>query len=224
LRSTADLIVNYAKAGFLDDQRQVNVPWQDYTWLPDVMLIPEDKQVTDVNLNASTPIQVAQGSVETDSAGTRQATLFFAQGTHATMVLPGGTTQPLTDLHVRATEYTVGANGPERMPGQLPTTSGYTYAVEYSVDEAVAAGATSVQFDHPVISYTQNLLNFPVGQAVPTGYYNRTTGQWKASQNGVVIQILSVTNGLADLAVDGSGQAAGAAALAALGISDAERQ
>jgi hypothetical protein len=43
------------------------------------------------------------------------------------------------------------------------------------------------------------------------------------SNNGLVIKILSITNGLADLDVDGSGQAASATALSALGITDAER-
>ena len=47
------------------------------------------------------------------------------------------------------------------MPGELPPTSGYTYAVELSVDEAVEAGATEVRFDEPVITYVENFLDFP---------------------------------------------------------------
>ena len=47
------LTVNYAKAGFLPAQRQVEVPWQDYAWLPDVVLIPLDSQVTTIDLTAA---------------------------------------------------------------------------------------------------------------------------------------------------------------------------
>ena len=70
-------------------------------------------------------------------------------------------------MDVRATEYTVGANGPQARPGPLPPTSGYTYAVELSVDQALAAGARSVQFNKPVPVYIENVLDFPVGIDVP---------------------------------------------------------
>ena len=51
-------------------------------------------------------MQVAQGNPVTDNVGTRQATLFFPQGTQAQMVMPNGSVQLLNTLHVRATEYT----------------------------------------------------------------------------------------------------------------------
>ena len=78
-------------------QRQVHVPWQDYAWLPDVALIPLDAQVTRVDLTSGDPIQVAQGSVISDTDGTRRATLLVPQGTQAELVLPGGVTQTLTN-------------------------------------------------------------------------------------------------------------------------------
>src|SRR5574340_299505 len=111
------------------------------------------------------------------------------------MTLPNGTTRPLTTMHVRATEYTVGANGTKAMPAELPPNSGYTYAVELSVDEA--AGARDVSFNRPVYFYVENFLNFSVGSIVPSGYYNRSLGQWIASNNGLVIKILSISNGTA---------------------------
>lgn len=86
----------------------------------------------------------------TDADGTRQITVLFPEGTAATMTLPDGSTQPLDSLTVRATEYTVGESGLEAMPGELPPTSGYTYAVELGVDEAMAAGASRVDFSQPV--------------------------------------------------------------------------
>jgi hypothetical protein len=148
----------------------------------------------------------------------------FGSTPTATMSLADGTTRPLSTLHVRATEYTVGPHGDEAMPAQLPANSAYTYAVELSADEAAAAGATGVRFDHPVSFYLEDFLNFPVGEAVPTGYYDAGRGAWVASDNGRVVKVLSVTGGLADLDIDGSGKAATPAALAALGITDAERQ
>jgi RHS repeat-associated protein len=139
------------------------------------------------------------------------------------MVMPDGSTQPLTTLHVRATEYTIGANGPQAMPAELPPASGYTYAVELSVDEALAAGAKSVSFDKPVINYVEDFIGFPVGSAVPSGYYDRDRGQWIAAENGRVVKLLDVVNGSALLDTDGDGNADDDATLAALGVSVAER-
>ncbi len=216
------LTLTYSKATFLPAQRQVSVPWQDYAVAPDVVLIAYDPQVTTIDLTLPT-LQVARGSVMTDADGTRQATLLFPPGTTATMTLPSGGTQPLTMLQVRATEATVGPTGPQAMPAELPATSGYTYAVAYTVDEAVAAGATTVHFSQPVISYVDNWLTFPVGTVVPSGFYDPARGVWVPSLNGQVVKMLSVSGGLAALDTDGDGTADGAAALAALGITDAER-
>jgi RHS repeat-associated protein len=217
------LTLNYAKLGFLPSQRQVNVPWRDYEIADEVALVPLDERVTTIDLTSvSTPIQVAQGNMVTDEDGTRQATVLFPQGVTATMKLPNGTTQPLTTLNVRATEYTVGESGPAAMPGTLPPASGYTYAVELSVDEAIAAGATEVTFSQPVPFYVQNFLNFPVGMAVPAGYYDRQRGLWIASDNGRVIKVLSESNGSAAIDIDGDGNADTGAALTGLGVTSAE--
>jgi len=216
------LTVDYQKEGYLPAQRQVNVPWQDYVWLPDVVLIPVDAEVTVIDF--SEPIQVAQGSSVTDECGPRQATLLFPEGAQAEMVMPDGSTEPLTNLSVRATEYTVGPNGPRAMPAELPPTSGYTYCVEFSADEALAAGAKDVQFDRPVVNYVENFLSAEVGSIVPVGYYDREKGAWIPSDNGRVIEILSINDGLAELDVDGSGQPADAQALADLSITEDERR
>ena len=218
------LTVQYEKDGYISVQRQVDVPWQDYAWLPDVVMIRYDSKVTTIDLTAGHPMQAARGNPVTDGDGTRQATLIFPEALTALMDLPGGKMQSLTSLSVRATEYTVGPNGPKAMPALLPPTSGYTYAVEYSIDEAVAAGAEDVRFNKPVISYIENFLNFPVGGIVPVGYYYPKEGTWIASKNGRIVMILGINNGLTDLDIDGSGVAASATALASLGITDAERQ
>ncbi|MGH7165275.1 MAG: Ig-like domain-containing protein, partial [Nitrospiraceae bacterium] len=210
--------VNYAKTGFLPAQRQVQVPWQDFTQISDVVLVPLDPQVTTIAMNAST-MQTARGNLVTDTDGTRQATVLIPAASTATMSLPGGGTQPLTTVSVRATEYSVGATGPQAMPALLPPTSAYTYAVEYSVDEALAAGATEVRFNQPVVAYVENFLNFPVGTLVPSGFYDRTKGVWVPSANGRVIKVLTLTGGLADVDTDGDG-----AADAGVGLTTGERQ
>jgi carboxypeptidase family protein len=191
--------VTYRKAGLLSAQRQLTVPWQDYAFLPNVVLIAADPQVTTINLAAPTPIQAAWGSAQSDTDGTRQATLLFRQGTQADMVLPNGSTQPLTTLHVRATEFTVGPTGPQAMPAALPPASAYTYAVGFAVDEAEALGATQVRFSQPVIAYVENFLHAPVGSIVPVGSHDRQAGQWRPMDNGRAIKSVSLTNGLADV-------------------------
>src|SRR5439155_8307781 len=169
-------------------------------------------------------VQVAQGSVASDTSGSRRATVLFKPGTTATMTLSDGSTQPLSTLNVRATEYTVGRNGPAAMPGALPRNSGYTYAVELSVDQAQAVGATDVQFSQPVPTYVDNFLGFPVGMAVPSGYYDLKKAAWVPSANGRVVKMLGVTGGMANLDITGDGVADDSAALAGIGIDRPERE
>ncbi|HQR12188.1 MAG TPA: hypothetical protein PLW68_12765, partial [Casimicrobiaceae bacterium] len=216
------LTVNYQKAGLLSVQRAVTLPWRDFAWLPDVVMIALDTAVTPIDLSLPA-MQTARGNPVTDSDGTRRATILVPPGTTATMVMPNGSTQPLTTISVRATEYTVGSSGPRAMPASLPPSSGYTYAAELSVDEAMAAGAVELKFNQPLPVYVENFLGFPVGGAVPTGYYDRVQGRWIASANGRVIKVLSITGNMADLDIAGAGVAANAAALAALGVSPEER-
>ncbi len=218
------LTVVYQKGGYLSAQRQVETPWQDYAWLEEIRLIPPDAAVTLIDLTATTPMQIARGSVISDADGVRQATLFFPQGVTATMAFSDGTKQPLNVLHVRATEYTVGAGGSESMPARLPSATGYTYAAEFNADEAVAADASEIAFSRPLPLYLENFLDFPVGSPVPVGSYNRDQDKWAASADGQVVKILSITSDMADLDIDGNGHPASAAALAALGITDTERR
>ena len=59
---------------------------------------------------------------------------------------------------------------------------------------------------------------------MPLGSYDQARGVWVPQDNGRVVKILSVANGLGNLDIDGDGLADGGAGLAALGITDAERQ
>ena len=202
------MIINYQKDGYLPAQRQINVPWQDYVSCPDVVLIPLDTASTAVDLTQTGQSHTAQGSVvpaEGAGVGARQVNLYFPPGVQAWLVMPGGSEQPASTLTVRATEYTVGANGPAAMPAELPATSFYTYAVEFTADEAQNAGAKGVRFSQEIFAYLDNFLNFPVGDRIPSGYYDYDKGVWIPEPDGRVIKIVSITGGLAELDTDGDG-------------------
>ena len=217
------LTVSYEKNGYLPAHRQTQVPWHQYVWLPNVVLVPLDTAATTVDLSAVDPIQVARGSVSTDDDGSRQASLFIPQGTEASIVMPDGSSQTLTAMTLRLTEYTLGDSGPEAMPAQLPPTSAYTYCLELSADEALAAGAQSVRFSQPLPFYVENFLGFPTGAVAPVGYYDFDAEAWVPSDNGRVIEILSISDGTAAIDLDGDGAAEDATTLAAFGISSAEQ-
>jgi RHS repeat-associated protein len=216
------LSVQYQATGFLPVQRTLETGYRRYHWLPDVVLTPLDAAVTEIVPGAD-ELQVARASVQEDADGARQATLVFPAGTQATAMLADGSEVALDRMTVRATEYTVGPRGPEAMPGTLPATSGYTYAVELSVDEADALGASTVVFDRPVGFYLENFLGFPVGTPVPLGYYDRAQARWVPAESGVVLAIVDEVDGLAAIDLDGDGAAEDDAALAAAGIPAEER-
>jgi RHS repeat-associated protein len=214
--------VQLAKAGFLPAQRQVHAPWRDSVWVDDVVLIEPDSAATEVDPSLTT-LQVIRGTAVEDQDGRRQATLLYPAGTSAQLVFPNGQTHPLFWLTVRATEYTAGASGRQAMPAPLPPASGYTYCVELSVDEAMGTNGT-VHFSQAVPFYLENFLHFPVGAIVPNGFYDRALAAWVADDNGRVVKIVAVSNGLAELDVTGSGLAANPEDLAALGVTDDERR
>ncbi|WP_114325998.1 RHS repeat-associated core domain-containing protein [Candidatus Colwellia aromaticivorans] len=225
-----DIVVNgggtntlsFSHADYFPVQRKVNTNWQEFSYVDDVVMTKADPIVTTIIANSNI-MQAATGSTMSDVDGQRTAVIVFPANTQATMILPDGTQQALTTLNVRATEYTVGENGPNAMPGTLPSTSGYTYAVELSVDEAIQAGASKVEFNQPLPFYVDNFLNFPVGETVPTGWYDSEMAKWVASDNGLIIQVLSLDeNGNAALDIAGEGQIASSTELLALNISQEE--
>jgi RHS repeat-associated protein len=216
--------VNYEKDGYLPVQRDIGTQWQQWAWLPAIVMIPLDPNVTVIDLTDPAPIQLVIGSSQSDADGTRQAVLMIPAGTTAQMLMPNDSLLPIDTLHIRATEYTVGENGPETMPGELPPASGYTYAVELSADEAIAAGAVEVQFSQSMPFYLDNFIGFPVGSIIPTGSYDKQSGNWVASENGLVVEVTGIDSGLAQLDVDGDGIADSGTTLSDLGIGDAERE
>ncbi len=212
----------YDREGFLPVQRTEFVTPLDYGWFPDVTMTALDSARTIVDLGGGSGPQVATATPTSDASGPRQSIVIFPSGTQATITENGGAPQPATTLALRSTEYTVGPGGPQAMPGPLPPSSGYTYAVELSVDEALGPG-TRVDFNRPVINYVDNFLHFPVGSPVPVGYYDRVAGMWVPAPNGRVIRVIESFGGFAELDTDGDSAPDDASTLAALGIDDEER-
>ena len=143
-----------------------------------------------------------------DADGTRQATVLIPEGTEAQIIQSDGTTRTVSRLNIRATEFTEGDSGPRAMPAELPAVTGYTYAVEVTADEAVEkVDGKDVLFSQPVYFYLENFLDFPTGASVPMGYYDDDHAHWVPSDNGRVVEIVSISGGLADLDTDGDGVA-----------------
>jgi len=218
------LVLDFAKGGYLPAQRAVDVAWQDYTAVADVILIQPDPVLTVVDLTTQ-DIVVARGSSQTDADGARQATAFFEPGTQATLRRADGTTQALTSLAVRATEFTVGEHGDAAMPALLPPSSQYTYAVQVTADAQLAAGpGAKITFNQPVPLYVENFLDFPVGTKVPTGVYDPDSAKWFPRPNGVVVRITGTdAQGRALLDINGDGIADSDSLLLFNGIDPLER-
>ena len=128
-------VLNYTKTGYLPVQRKAHAAWNEYGWTDDVAMTEIDPLVSHIDLSDTSQVfQVAAGSISEDADGQRQAVVLFPAGTTAEMELPDGSRQVLTQADLHITEYTVGEQGPNAMPGPLPSTTGYTYAVEFSVE------------------------------------------------------------------------------------------
>lgn len=218
----APYTVMFERSGYLPVQRTVMARAQRYVPTDDVVLRRQTGPETTINLEGLTEPVVAPGERIRDEDGERQAMLLFRPGTQAILRKPDGTEQFLKQITVQAGEYTNGLNGRAAMPGTMPPDMGYTYAAEFQV-KGVDSRA-SVQFSQPVITYVDNFLGFPVGTLVPSGFYDLKQGAWVASNNGLVIKIVSIVDGVADLDTNGDGLADLPPRLAKLQIDLAERR
>ncbi|EQD49544.1 YD repeat-containing protein, partial [mine drainage metagenome] len=215
------LTLDYEKTGYLEAERAVRTPLQDYAIAPTVALVRPDSRRNPVVFGAGAPLEVAEGSWESDASGRRRATVIFPAGTEATYVAPDGHSELLSRGDVRITEVTVGALGPEAMPAALPATSAYTYAVDLALGPELVGGG-KVEFNQPVDLYVNDFLKFPAGTVVPVGTYRFGRGQWVAGANGIVLKVLGVQGGEAQIALSGQDVAATPAELAQYGFTGAE--
>ena len=187
--------LDFRHPAYIPAQRRLDVPWNDFSILEEIHLVPFDPVATTIEMGSSIPIQVARGTVSSDEDGVRQATALFSAGTEADI---GDTRIPSgSSIDVRLTEFTVGEAGARSMPAALSPTSAYTYAVEASVDEAVAMNESTVTFTKPVVLYVENFLDMPEGEIVPFGSYDTKLGRWVSEENGIVVRIASIEDGKA---------------------------
>ncbi len=220
------LVLRFLKDSFLEVQRRVEVPLQDFAILDTVALVGRSSRLYPVNTESR---QAITGRFETDANGDRQLVLLFAAGTVCSLTTAAGVTTTRTQFNVRLKEYTVGPDGGDAMPADLPPTSAYTYCVEMGVAEAEPSSfdpntlPTSIRFDHPVVTYTREFLGLPVGTALPSGYYDPATARWLPAEDGRVIEFLGTDGPLALLDTNGDGAADSPSQYAAIGIDSLER-
>lgn len=171
------LTLHFEFEDFTPSQRFIEVPWNDIVVIPEVQLVPYDPVESEVFLSGD-PDEV---QVHTSLASEHPVTVAM-KGDN---LLVGETEDGelvLTDTAViSATEY----ENPDQMPGELPSTSEFTYCVDLKVE-----GFKNVEFDEPVVLWTRNFLEFNVGDIVPTGYYDREDGKWKPMEDGIVVRLL----------------------------------
>ena len=214
----------FEKSGFLRVQRRLPAQTRHFSVFPDVVLTEAGPASEPVVLADLTSVEVIGGARETDADGKRQHRIAFRPGTTATAVRADGSEEALDTVTLRMTEFTVGDLGPAAMPGELPATSSYTYAIDISTVEGSELGAETVTFDPPLASYVENFLAFPAGTIVPNGYFDRERHTWEAGESGIVLDIVGVSGGLAEIDVTGDGVADSESALGTFGIDDTERR
>jgi len=220
------LNLTFQRFGYLPAQRTLQIPWLDYVTVPDVVLRRADTNATVVALGGGGGMQAAFGAEVADGDGSRRAGVILPGSVSASIITYDGQTQAVDNLTIRFTEYTVGSNGPAAMPGDLPGTVAYTYAVELGADEAQRKEAgRDVLFSEPVFFYLDNFLGMPAGTPVPMGYYDRDAGAWVPSEDGLSIDLVGKDiEGAAEIAIDPSGTPQDPATLeSAYGITLAER-
>ena len=61
------------------------------------------------------------------------------------------------------------------------------------------------EFDEPIYYYVENFVDMEIGRIVPSGYYDRESGDWIPLDNGMAIEILSIDGDIAkvDFSNDG---------------------
>ncbi|MBJ7347809.1 MAG: hypothetical protein JHC87_04460, partial [Thermoleophilaceae bacterium] len=200
------LTVKYEKSGYLPVERELSPNWLDYEVADEAVLTALDASATTVDSSGLDPMpQTVTSSRVTDDAGPRQAVLIIPPNTSAIRRLPDGTTQPLTQLTIRQTEFTVGSNGEQAMPADLPGTSAYTYAMAITIDGLTPEQASQVEFSKPVASYVNAVTDMPVGSKVPVGELNYATGTWAPRTSGTTYKVRPAQAASAAVAYSASG-------------------
>ena len=155
---------------------------------------------TDYQLAVANPVQECADCPE------RTARVIFPAGTRA-QVYDGANWDFVTEPSmVQLTEFTTDASGSDQMPGALPPTSDYTYAIDLFIHQGVLKenGMNVKFFDQTgeasdVLFWEENFLGFPVGSRVPTGYYDDERDTWVAVEDGFFVEVTDIVDGKAVL-------------------------
>lgn len=196
-----DFVVNYSKNGYTFVQRLVSTGWNRIHVLEEVALLPQDAVATTLTFDGNPDTRILhRSSSYTDIEGSRATTLVFRGDTQVTIHDKSGSETALEGpITVRATEFVA----PRTMPGKLPPASAFTFASDLTIDGV--SPFDEVRFSQPVVMYVENFLEFPVGERVPLGYYDRNKANWVASDDGRVIRLVDNDgDGVVD-GVDGIG-------------------
>ncbi len=198
------LVVTYEKTGFLPARRSVAVPWQDYVWLPDVVLVPAPAPVGVLELpwregdGGAAPAAPALGhGLETmPQRGTRKATFIAPAGFTAGAAFGGGVGPLKGNLSLSVREYAGGPNPTAALPAPPPPGTSCAYAVEVAADLTHQPGARGVVFTPSLIHYVDNSLQLPVGTALPTWRYDAEQSAWLPGAVGGVVRAADLAKGL----------------------------
>jgi hypothetical protein len=185
-------------SAFIPLQRLVTAPARNFAYLPDTAVLRRDEKATTLSMGAG---GFHTATPQEDQDGKRTTSVFVPPGINASLRFADGGVQATSTLTLRATEATVGPAGQESMPATLPAATAYTFAADVSADEAIAAGASGLNFSGPVAVYADNFLRFPVGAPIPLGIYNEAKGIWESVANAAVIAVTA--NGGVDYTGDG---------------------
>jgi len=233
------LSVNFGRANYFPAQRSVRVDWDKAFLVEDVVLVKPDLATepqtvvplctSGCNVSDAMTIHVASATQTSAQAGKRGAVMLFPASAQAQVSSSTQTTAPLPSLNVAATEYTRDvptdestalaehfrdprskSSGTLAMPGELPSASGYTFAVDLFDTAQMSDPTADVKFTGAAlpILYVDNFIGFPVGATVPAGSYDKTKAAWKPEASGQVVRIASVNSSNQSVTLDyGTGTA-----------------
>src|SRR5690606_628254 len=139
VNATGAMTVEITAEGLLPTQRTILPRPNEITDVGLVKLIATDVVSTLIGFGETWPeIQTHYAAPVIDARGTRQAALLFHPMTRATLHYPEGVIDEVAELHVTATEFTAGEQGPEAMPADIAFGTIFTYALEFSATEIEA--------------------------------------------------------------------------------------
>jgi hypothetical protein len=235
------ITLQFTHTDFIGVTRTVDVLWHKWQKTSPAYMLHFDHESSNVTLGAAVGGQMVTSSLTSDGRGNRSASIFFPDYVNVTVQRGGINTTLNGSLTVRSTEYTVGEDGPSKMPSVLPPNSAYTYALELTVDESYDNASTSsdgrrrlqtangvtpeVSFDRPLAVFVDDFVGLPAGSRVPSGFYNASRELWVPTTDGVVVHFLYVNQaGLAELDLNDDGLPEVEATYAFANITSEERR